>query len=473
MARTWTDVAATLRELGDKVPGLASRTAGIAVTAQGDGLWLIDSAGEPVAPAWLWLDVRATDIADAVVARPDYHRHYETTGTALNACQQSVQIAWMKREQPEVLARAGTALHCKDWLYFKLTGERVTDPSEASFTYGDFRTRDYAPEVIARFGIEAEARLLPPIVDGASKAHPLTARAAAETGLRQGTPVVLGYLDVICVALGAGLLSDGANRGCSVLGSTGMHMRLARSAGDVVLNPGQSGYTMPFPGTRMVAQMQSNMAASLNVDWLAGIVCDELARAGVTKTRESLLSGLDEAVLAAPPAACVFHPYISPSGERGPFLDRNARAQFVGLSQEMKFPALLRAVFEGLALAARDCYAAMGAIPHEIHVAGGVARSRAVRSILAAALGAPVRTMNRDESGAAGAAMIAAVSLGIYPDMPACAAAWCDPSLGPFVEPDPALVGVYDELFAVYRDLRHAVQPSWKRLAALRDRSAP
>lgn len=409
MARTWRDVSATLRRLGEKVPDLARRTAAIAVTGQGDGTWLIDADGEPVAPGWLWLDVRATDIADAMIARADYHRHYETTGTALNACQQSMQLAWLKRERPDILARATAALHCKDWLYFKLTGERATDPSEASFTYGDFRKRDYAPEILARFGIESEARLLPPIVDG------------------------------------------------------------ARSAGEVVLNPGQSGYTMPFPGTGMVAQMQSNMAASLNVDWLADIARQALAQAGVEKPRETILSGFDDAVLNAPPAGCVYHPYISQAGERGPFLDRNARAQFVGLSQGTTFAGLLRGVYEGLSFAARDCYEAMGAVPREIHVAGGVAKSPAMRRILASVLGAPVRTMHRDEAGAAGAAMIAAVQLGSYPDMTACAAEWCDPHLGDFVEPDPGLAMRYDDLFGLYKALRHAVQPSWKRLAEIRD----
>lgn len=71
MARTWTDVARTLRDLAQKIPDLARRTVAIAVTAQGDGTWLIDAAGEPVAPSRLWLDVRATAIAEEVVAGPD------------------------------------------------------------------------------------------------------------------------------------------------------------------------------------------------------------------------------------------------------------------------------------------------------------------------------------------------------------------------------------------------------------------
>ena len=62
------------------------------------------------------------------------------------------QLAWMTRHRPEILARATTAFHCKDWLYFKLTGERATDPSEANFTFGEFRTRNYAPHILDELG---------------------------------------------------------------------------------------------------------------------------------------------------------------------------------------------------------------------------------------------------------------------------------------------------------------------------------
>ncbi len=70
----------------------------------------------------------------------------------LNACKQSVQLAWLKRHRPEMLDRAATAHHCKDWLYFNLTGERATDRPRAIFTFGDFRTRRYVPRDPRRHG---------------------------------------------------------------------------------------------------------------------------------------------------------------------------------------------------------------------------------------------------------------------------------------------------------------------------------
>ncbi len=148
MLRTWDDARQTLCDLAAVVPNLAERVVALAVTGQGDGCWLIDADGEPVGDGLIWLDSRAAEMAAVFVAGPDHAAHYATTGTGLNACQQSIQFAWMQQHQPERLQRATTALHCKDWLYFKLTGVRAVDPSEAVFTYGDFRSRSYAPEIM-------------------------------------------------------------------------------------------------------------------------------------------------------------------------------------------------------------------------------------------------------------------------------------------------------------------------------------
>jgi erythritol kinase len=468
MVRTWRDTAATLQQLAEKIPDLASRVIAIAVTGQGDGMWLVDQAGEPVAPAWLWLDSRAASIAEEFVASPAHADHYARTGTGVNACQMSVQLAWMQRHHPQVLARAATAFHCKDWLYFKLTGNRNADPSEANFTFGQFATRRYAPKILGQLGAGDAKRLLPPIVEGTADSTPLSAEAAALTGLKAGMPVVLGYVDVVCTGVGGGLFDPQGRTGCTIVGSTGMHMRLAPSADRVKLNAERSGYTMSFPAPGMYAQMQSNMASTLNIDWLLDLARGILSDNGVSKSRGDLLMGLDDKIMGAAPARILYHPYISQAGERGPFLEPAARAMFTGLELGHGFADLMRAVFEGLCFAARDCYAAIGDIPVEVRVTGGAARSRALRLMLASTLKARVRTVSREEAGAAGAAMMAAVQQKLYPHMAACAAAWVDPLLGSITAPDATLTRLYDQAFPLYRETREKMRPIWRALHANR-----
>jgi erythritol kinase len=239
-------------------------------------------------------------------------------------------------------------------------------------------------------------------------------------------------------------------------------------AEDVRLNEARSGYTMCFPIPGSCAAVQSNMAATLNIDWLLDIACEANAIAGQPTKRAALLAGMDERVLAAPPGAALYHPYIFEAGERGPFLDPNARAQFSGLSSATTFTGMMRAVYEGLAFASCDCYLAMGSIPREVRLGGGAARSQAIRTILAAALDAKVRVVKREETGAAGAAMIAALQLGRYADMPACIEEWVDPYLGDFTLPDANLTGPYRELYGVYRSVRELMPRAWVDLAHIR-----
>ncbi|ESY75670.1 carbohydrate kinase [Mesorhizobium sp. M0051] len=465
LEQTWRDMAQTVRDLAAKIPDLAQRAAAVAITGQGDGTWLIDGDGLPVSRAWLWLDARAGHLVDEMRADPRDRRRFELTGTGLNSCQQGAQLAFMKKNNPEMLERAATALHCKDWLHFKMTGERATDPSEGTFTFGDFRSRSYSDEVLDILDLTTHRRLLPPMLEGTTDHHALSRSAAAETGLLAGTPVVLGYVDMVMTALGAGLYDPSGNVGCTVIGSTGIHTRFAAAPGDVVLNDDGSGYTiaMPIPGG--FAQLQSNMAATLNIDWLLGLARDVLATGGGNPSHDELLKALDVWVEASEPGSLIYQPYISLAGERGPFVDPDARAGFIGLSVKHGFGDLARAVLEGLAFAARDCYQAMGPVPGEIRLSGGAARSPSLRRIIAAATRAQVRTSSRQEAGAAGAAMMAAVGLGVYDSMEDCAAEWVTPLLGDCDAYDEALSQTYDALFPSFVAAHRALRPVWKGMA--------
>jgi erythritol kinase len=468
MARTWADAAKTLHQLTTMVPNLAERLVAISVTGQGDGIWMIDAKGEPVAPAWLWLDARAIKEVEEYTSGPDYDAHYARTGTGVNVCQMSVQLTWMRRHRPEVLRKATHSFHCKDWIYFNLTGERVTDPSEGNFTFGNYADRNYDLAIMDSLGSGDLKRLVTPMVDGTEVNGTLTAAAAKHTGLKTGTPICLGFVDVLCTGLGGGLYDPTGQSGCTIVGSTGMHMRLQTDVSKVKLNAEKSGYTMVFPAPGMVAQIQSNMASTLNIDWLLDVGRGLLKHHGVEKSRGDLLKGMDEMLLARAPANLLYHPYISKAGERGPFMEPAARAVFNGLDTGTDYFDMMRAVFEGLGFAARDCYSAMGPIPGEVRITGGAARSKALRLILASILNAKIRSVSRDEAGAAGAAMIAAVQQKLYPDMTACAAHWVEPHLTGITEPDPQLRPIYDAAFESYLTSRKALRPVWRGLSAVR-----
>lgn len=469
LSLTWKKTVETLIGLAHKLPDIANRCAAISVTGQGDGTWLIDKQGEPVGGGLLWLDARAGDIVDTWRAGEYERQRFQITGTGLAACQQASQLVWMKSHAPERITQSHTAFHCKDWLYYKLTGQRVTDTAEGCFTFGDFRTRQYSHEVIELLGLEDCESLLPPMLNGMDEQHPLSADASALTGLLSGTPVVLGFLDVICTGLGAGLYDKHSSIGCTIVGSTGIHMRLVHSADEVSLNEHCTGFTMAMPMANTYVQVQSNMSCTLNIDWLLDVAIDLLQSQGVTKSRSDLLSSVDDWVgQATNRGEILYQPYISDAGERGPFIDASARAGFIGINSRHRFGDMMNAIVEGLALAARDCYSAMGGAPSEIRLTGGAARSQSLRRVFANTLGANLRTCAREEAGAAGAAMMATVGIGHYSNMDDCVNTWVAPHLGELEDFDANEKRHMDDVFDNYVSSRLALSDLWKTQTGLR-----
>jgi erythritol kinase len=118
--------------------------------------------------------------------------------------------------------------------------------------------------------------------------------------------------------------------------------------------------------------------------------------------------------------------------------------------------------------AARDCYDDLGELPREIRVSGGGARSESLKQILASVMNKSIRSVEREESGAAGAAMIAAVQQGYYDSVDSCVSEWVSPFIGPEVKPDPQDAEIYRQIFPLYKSQRKMQAPAWQHLAQVR-----
>ena len=261
-------------------------------------------------------------------------RIYRHTGSGLNACNQSAQLLWLKRHAPELLGRAATAFHCKDWLYFKLTGERAPIPPRASSPSATSAPGPTSPSVLDALGL-ADARA-PAAADRRRQpgsTHPLTAAAAAATGLPEGLPVVLGYLDVLCTGLGGGLYDPArasaarsSARPACICGScptpTTAAQRRSRSATPCRSRcRAASRRCSPTWRRRSTSTGWSTWRARRPSCWRRRV-----------RPPRPLLATLDDRVLGAPAGSGALPSLHLEAGERGPFVDANARAQFIGLS---------------------------------------------------------------------------------------------------------------------------------------------
>jgi erythritol kinase (D-erythritol 1-phosphate-forming) len=419
VAGTWRTAAAALRQLVQAVPHLASRTAALAITGGAGGTCLIDDDGDPVAPTCLAHDLQAGQVIARCRQDGRARLIREITGSPVEAAPHGAELAWLAEHRPEALDRAASALTAKDCVYFFCTGERATDPAAAASAFGNWRTGGYDVRVLELLGLQSAAHLLPEIIDGTSHHGALTTAAAAAAGLVAGTPVVLAPVDAIAVALALGLGGRDPGIGGTALGATNAHMRAfdpaaAESvAGEVAIMP------LPLPGRWLGLVRQSGAA---NLEWLIGMAEQLLVDAGlIGLPRGELRATLERRAAEAPPEALRYRPFTG---------ETSAQAAFDGLSSHTTFYDLLRAICQGLGVAARDGYAALGLDPTEIRLVDTGQASPLAHEALAASLGAPLRMIRCEAPAASGAALVAAVSLGHYRDVVAGLAEWVESRLG-------------------------------------------
>ena len=460
MDQTWQAVVVALGDLLAQ-PGVdKTRIAALGVTGNMIGAWLVDAAGKPVRDAILWSDGRTRHLLEALRAKyPGFDsRIFSISGSVIEHGATLPVIRWLADHEPDSLRRAVAVLHSKDWIRFKLTGEIGTDISEVPGTPADARTRDYSDEVLELFGLQAYRHLFPPVAPSERVVGAITPQAAALTGLAAGTPVVAGAGDVPAVVLGVGAVEPGM--ACSILGT--------HSINGIILDrpsfePADVGLLFTIPTQRWMRAL-TNVAGTTNLDWFIAQFCaQEQARA---ISAADLFAHLEAAVQTSPPGArgVLYHPYLSAVGIMAPFFEPAARAQFFGLTREHSNADLLRAVYEGLALANRDSYAAMGASAHEIRLSGGGARSRIWGQIIADVTGTTVVVPRGIEFGTRGAALLAGVGLGWFDSIVAAAASVVQ--IDRVYAPDSRLKPLYDENYALYVALRDALRPTWQQAAA-------
>ncbi|MBD1148033.1 carbohydrate kinase [Pelagibacterales bacterium SAG-MED31] len=462
---TWKNCCGVIKNLKNQINNLENRVYLISVTGQGDGTWLIDKNGEPVCDAWLWLDSRSSDIAKKLSTLETEEMRFISTGTGMFSGQQSSQLLFMEKYHPEILDKSKTAFHCKDWLYYKLTGIKATDPSESCFTFGNFRTQDYDDNVINSLGLNKRKNLLPQIINGSKTNHSLTSEASRLLGLKSGTPIVLSYIDAVCTFLGSGGYDINKDVGNSSLGTTSGHMK-ANLISKIKPNTDlKSGYVMLLPIEKTALQFQTNMSGMININWLMSFVNDIFKDFDIEFNNKNFLNKIDSWIKNTEPQKLIYHPYISEAGERGPFINSEAQASLLGLDSNHRFPEILQCFIEGLCFAAKECYLVMGEIPKEIRLAGGGSQSDSIRKIFANILKTNIRTSNRKEAGAAGAAMTGAISLGVYNKWDECFDEWVNPFLGDLEKFDKNYSDRYNKLFETYLDSRSKIMPIWKQLS--------
>lgn len=433
----WAGTMSALRRLTAHCAGREILAVGC--TGFGNGIFLLDEEGRGTRPGIVSVDHRAQPLVEELAASGRATEISALTGHRLWGGQTLMQLAYLARTEPEVMARTRWALACKDVIRFRLTEEALTDPTEASGGgLMDVAAGTYAQPVFEELGLAPHAHLLPPIVASDGVAGRVSRRAAEETGLPEGTPVAGSMMDVAASSLGAGAVDAPI---------------LTMIAGTWSINSLESG---PPEGTdtpilnmlyrggdrRLIAEGSPCSAA--NLGWFLDHAMG--GRVSVAEANRLVANSPVET------RRCQFLPYVfGPDPRRGTFVD-------LGASDDLG--TMLRAIFEGVVFQARrhaeDVVRVAGQpFPETIRLAGGASKSPVWAQVFADVCQRNVEAVRASEVGALGAAICAAVACGAYADLAEAAAQMT--GVAHTHRPDPELGSFYEKRFHSFCRLDHGL----------------
>ena len=432
-----------IRATADK-EGLLSRVAAICITTQGETLIPINEAGKPLRNAIVWLDTRAEVEAAFIKSLPFAADLFQKTGIpTMEATTPLAKLLWIKNHQPEVYEKTAKFLLLEDYIIYRATDVIVTEKVLMGTTgYYDIRNQCLYREALEQTGIDANK--IPEIVDCGTVVGKLTKYLSLHTGLPEGIPVVAGAMDQVAAAIGGGNLREGV-----VTETTGTCMSIMTSVDDRCFDLGGNVCLYPHVLPNKYYIIPFCMTAGVVLKWFKDEFCAEETQQA-KRTGRSAYKGLDDLAAACPPGAggLLLIPYLN--GILQPESKPEMRGVFFGVSLDTKKPQFIRAIFEGVGFMLREnleLIERMGIEVKEIRSFGGGSNSVLWQQIKSDISWRKISTMHQTECASLGAAILAAVAIGLYPDLDAATKV---NTIARSCIPDPSTAEVYDGLYQRY-----------------------
>lgn len=455
----WETTAEGIRELLQK-SGLSSACiAAIGLTGQIGTHILVDQEHVPVMSAISWQDGRAADQAKWL------SEHYHSTqldqalgmhlppGTAWPI----PRLLWLKQNRPELFDKPFKLLQTKEYLNYMLTGVYATDVLSLRGLVHP-KTGKIDPLIQTTIlGIPDLQARLPSFGDAMEVVGSVTQKAAEQTGLLAGTPVIAGCGDFHASLVGTGIVDD---QFAFTISGTSDHIgRLCRSSDTQAYDERLGRYPSVVDGWDIWYGATSAGGGSLQ--WF-------LEQFGERKANQTIQAYVKDMMEGAPaPAPFLFLPYLN--GERAPIWDAQAKAGFVGFSSAHTKAHFLRAVLEGVCFSLKDCYSIMQEsqkTPAQLRVSGAAGADPVWNQMKADILNTEVVSMQCQESSSLGAAILAATAIGIAPSLSTAVQTMVHPAQQ--YTPNAKYHDTYEEMFLLYRQLYQQLKPIHEQLARRR-----
>jgi xylulokinase len=422
------------------------------------GLVLLDKDRHSLRPCIMWNDQRSVQEAEDLTAKIGLETILAETSNPVFASFVAPKLEWVRRHEPEIYANIRHVLLPKDFISFMLTGNVVTEVSDASGTcLLNMERREWSETMVSKLGIPRE--WLPRCVESDDKVGEVTADAAVATGLSIGTAVVGGAGDQPAQSLGCGIVKPGL---CSVtVGTSGV---VFAQTDHHIRHPEGLLHAFCHSVRDQWYVMGVMLSAGGSFQWLK----DTLSAHGEISFDQ--LTGLAGDVSPGSDGL-VFLPYLS--GERMPYDDPLARGGWIGLTQRHTLPHMVRAVMEGITFGLYDLLQIIRDLGMEIqtiYASGGATESELWRQMLADIFAAEIVTTNATQGAAFGAAMLAGIGTGVFKD--ATEAAEATIVVTGSTTPNQRDHAVYRSPFELYRSLYPQLKGSFRTMAEFSGKTA-
>ncbi len=383
---------------------------GISFSGQMMGCLCVDENGTPLHNSIIWADMRATDEELYMKQQISGERFYSITGHRASASYGLAKLLWIKKHHPEIYSKTYKVLNAKDYIILKLTGQFVTDYSDASSTnLLDINTLEWSMEIADAVGVDLDK--MPVLKKSTDIVGKVSKQAAEETGLCQDMPVVCGGGDGSMSAVGAKSIAPG-DAFCTIGTSAWNAITSEKPIYDSQMRT--FNWVHVVPG--MYVPCGTMQAAGASISWLKNQIA-QIEDMECSRNNRNTYDRINEIVETARPGSggLLYMPYLM--GERSPMWNPDARGCFIGLKMETTRNELFRSVYEGVALNLEIILKiVMADYPiKEIVMTGGGAKSRIWCQIFADIYNVDILIPNFiEEATSIGAAVTAGVGLGIF-----------------------------------------------------------
>lgn len=408
-------VISGLTEVIQKSQVKAEDIKGIGLSGQMHGVVMLDQKGKLLRNSIIWCDQRSNDEADEMNQIMPKEKWLAITANPPLAAWSAAKILWLKKHEPDLYAKCAHILLPKDYIRYILTGEFATDVSDASGTQLlDVKNRHWSGEVLQKLKIRKE--LLPKVYESHEITGTILSEIAEKTGLSTDTVVAAGASDNAAAAIGMGVVREG-----QAFVSIGTSAIIYSHMDTYKLMPEGSLHVCCSAVDGCWHTMGGPQAAGMSLQWFTDNFCHEYEEEA-KKQKRGVFDIINEKIMKVPPGAdrLLYLPYLM--GERTPNMNPNCRGAFIGLNTIHTKANMLRAVMEGVGFSMTDCNEVLQRAGISIllmRICGGGSKSQVWTQILADIMACDLATMEQDEGPSYGAAILAGVAAGIYPDVKA------------------------------------------------------